>query len=181
MSHDGIWRAACIITLRTPPFPFGTHKVARGVTDVGVGSGALLGSGAGMKKQRLKAGEKRGKTRDLIFREAVAIARMMEHALTRRLLRVLRRSPKATVVHARTVSQLHSVFPLSPYPKIERGQLRQNSNLRPIRFLSFVLLKMCAARRARLQSSVKLPHQFRLSPENHQQHLSLANLAQRHR
>jgi hypothetical protein len=43
MSHDGIWRAACLITSKTTPFRFGTHKVARGVTDVGVGSGALLG------------------------------------------------------------------------------------------------------------------------------------------
>jgi hypothetical protein len=87
------------------------------VTDVGVGSGALLGSGAGMKKHRRNAGEKRGKTRDLIFREAVAIARMVEHALTRRLLRVLRRRQKTTLVHARTVSQLHSDFPLSPCPQ----------------------------------------------------------------
>jgi hypothetical protein len=43
MSHDGSWRAACLITIKTSPFQFGTHKVARGVTDVGVGSGALLG------------------------------------------------------------------------------------------------------------------------------------------
>jgi hypothetical protein len=43
MSHDGIWHAACLITIRTTPFLFGTHEVARGVTDVGVGSGALLG------------------------------------------------------------------------------------------------------------------------------------------
>jgi hypothetical protein len=43
MSHDGIWRAACLISIMTTRFRFGTHKVARGVTDVGVGSGALLG------------------------------------------------------------------------------------------------------------------------------------------
>jgi hypothetical protein len=43
MSHDGSWRAAGLITIRNPPLHFRTHKVARGVTDVGVGSGALLG------------------------------------------------------------------------------------------------------------------------------------------
>ena len=43
MSHDGIWRAACLVTIKTTPFRFGIHKVARGVTDPGVGSGALLG------------------------------------------------------------------------------------------------------------------------------------------
>jgi hypothetical protein len=43
MSHDGIWRAACFITIRTTPFHFEMDYVARGVTDVGVGSGALLG------------------------------------------------------------------------------------------------------------------------------------------
>jgi hypothetical protein len=86
------------------------------VTDVGVGSGALLGSGARIKKHIRKAGEKRGKTRDLIFREAVAIARMVAHALTRRLLRALRRRKKTTVVHARTVSQLHSDFPSLALP-----------------------------------------------------------------
>ena len=42
MSHDGIWRAAClnrdwILILHSE-----TRHVARGVTDVGVGSGALL-------------------------------------------------------------------------------------------------------------------------------------------
>jgi hypothetical protein len=86
------------------------------VTDVGVGSGALLGSGASIKRHIRKAGEKRGKTRDLIFREAVAIARMVEHALTHRLLPVLRRRQKTTVVHARTVSQLHSDFPSLALP-----------------------------------------------------------------
>jgi hypothetical protein len=44
MSHDGIWRAACRIRLSIRLFHFGTHEIARGVTDVGVGSGALLGS-----------------------------------------------------------------------------------------------------------------------------------------
>jgi hypothetical protein len=43
MSHDGIWRAACLVTIRTTQFRFETNEVARGVTDVGVGSGALLG------------------------------------------------------------------------------------------------------------------------------------------
>jgi hypothetical protein len=43
MSHDGIWRAACLITIKTTQFQFGPHKVARGVIEVGVGSGALLG------------------------------------------------------------------------------------------------------------------------------------------
>jgi len=43
MSHDDIWRAACLITISTARFHLETHKVARGVTDVGVGSGALFG------------------------------------------------------------------------------------------------------------------------------------------
>jgi hypothetical protein len=70
-----------------------------------------LGSGVWMKTDGGKTTEEPGKTRDFIFREAVAIARMVEHALTRRLLRVLRRRQNITVVHARTVSQLHSDFP----------------------------------------------------------------------
>jgi hypothetical protein len=111
MSHDHGWRAACGMTIWILRFRFEIHEEARGVTAKVVGSGALLGSGARMKTHRRKAGDKLGKTRDLIFREAVAIARMVAHALTRRLLRVLRRRQKATVVHARTVSQLHSDFP----------------------------------------------------------------------
>src|SRR5688572_17918811 len=43
MSHADIWPAACLITIRTTQLQFGTHEVARGVTDVGVGSGALFG------------------------------------------------------------------------------------------------------------------------------------------
>jgi hypothetical protein len=43
MSHDGIWRAACKTTIHIPWFHFEVLSVARGVTDVGVGSGALLG------------------------------------------------------------------------------------------------------------------------------------------
>jgi hypothetical protein len=52
MSHDGIWRAACLITIKTTPFHFGTHKIARGVTDVGVGSGALFGGSSSTPKTR---------------------------------------------------------------------------------------------------------------------------------
>jgi hypothetical protein len=43
MSHDGIWRAACLNRNWTMNLHFEVHAVARGVTDVGVGSGALLG------------------------------------------------------------------------------------------------------------------------------------------
>ena len=43
MSHDGSWRAACRMTINTLLFRFGHHEVARGVTDPGVGSSALLG------------------------------------------------------------------------------------------------------------------------------------------
>jgi hypothetical protein len=43
MSHDGIWRAACLIRSWIQILRFEVHSVARGVTDVGVGSGALLG------------------------------------------------------------------------------------------------------------------------------------------
>jgi hypothetical protein len=43
MSHDGIWRAACNTTIHIPWFHLEALSVARGVTDVGVGSGALLG------------------------------------------------------------------------------------------------------------------------------------------
>jgi hypothetical protein len=48
MSHDGIWRAACLITIRTTPFHVGNHEIARGVTDVGVGSGVLFGEAGNM-------------------------------------------------------------------------------------------------------------------------------------
>jgi hypothetical protein len=43
MSHGGSWRAACIMTIQILWFHFGIHSIARGVTDPGVGSGALLG------------------------------------------------------------------------------------------------------------------------------------------
>ena len=43
MSHDGSWRAACRITIRFRQFHFESLSVARGVTDPGVGSGALFG------------------------------------------------------------------------------------------------------------------------------------------
>jgi hypothetical protein len=43
MSHDGIWRAACLNRNWILNLHFEVLSVARGVTDVGVGSGALLG------------------------------------------------------------------------------------------------------------------------------------------
>ena len=43
MSHDGSWRAACGKTKHLLGLHFGTPPEARGVTDPGVGSGALLG------------------------------------------------------------------------------------------------------------------------------------------
>src|SRR5688500_14242205 len=42
MSHDGSWRAACHITIYFLWLHFETLSIARGVTDPGVGSGALL-------------------------------------------------------------------------------------------------------------------------------------------
>ena len=43
MSHDRGWRAACIVTILNPSFHSKKHEVARGVTAMVVGSGALLG------------------------------------------------------------------------------------------------------------------------------------------
>jgi hypothetical protein len=43
MSHDRGWRAACIVTIWILGFHFEMHEVARGVTAMVVGSGALLG------------------------------------------------------------------------------------------------------------------------------------------
>jgi hypothetical protein len=43
MSHAGIWRAACSMTIHILWFHFEVPSIARGVTDPGVGSGALLG------------------------------------------------------------------------------------------------------------------------------------------
>jgi len=43
MSHDGSGRAACGMTICGPRFHFVFGSLARGVTDPGVGSGALLG------------------------------------------------------------------------------------------------------------------------------------------
>jgi len=42
MSHDRGWRAACIVPIWIREFHFGNQKVARGVTAMVVGSGALL-------------------------------------------------------------------------------------------------------------------------------------------
>jgi hypothetical protein len=43
MSHDRGWRAACLVTIWIPWFHFEMGEVARGVTAMVVGSGALLG------------------------------------------------------------------------------------------------------------------------------------------
>ena len=43
MSHDRGWRAACGVTIWSPGFHFEIREVARGVTAMVVGSGALLG------------------------------------------------------------------------------------------------------------------------------------------
>jgi hypothetical protein len=50
MSHDRSWRAACVFTITIPCLHFGVHSIARGVTAVGVGSGALFG-GLGNEEQ----------------------------------------------------------------------------------------------------------------------------------
>jgi hypothetical protein len=47
MSHAGSWRAACGITIYFLAFHLEAHSVARGVTDPGVGSGALLDAFSG--------------------------------------------------------------------------------------------------------------------------------------
>jgi hypothetical protein len=43
MSHAGSWRAACSTTVRVLRFHLEAPSDARGVTDPGVGSGALFG------------------------------------------------------------------------------------------------------------------------------------------
>ncbi len=43
MSHDRGWRAACRTTIQFLWFHFEFHSIARGVTAMVVGSGALLG------------------------------------------------------------------------------------------------------------------------------------------
>ena len=43
MSHDRGWRAACLVTTWIPEVHFEMGEVARGVTAMVVGSGALLG------------------------------------------------------------------------------------------------------------------------------------------
>ena len=43
MSHDRGWRAACLVTDWIPEFHLEGDEVARGVTAMVVGSGALLG------------------------------------------------------------------------------------------------------------------------------------------
>ena len=59
MSHAGSWRAACSITIHFRWFHFEIYSVARGVTDPGVGSGALFGKAGtwmtGLKKNEIHA------------------------------------------------------------------------------------------------------------------------------
>jgi hypothetical protein len=59
MSHAGSWRAACSTTIHFRGFHFESPSVARGVTDPGVGSGALFGRAgtwmAGLKKNAMHA------------------------------------------------------------------------------------------------------------------------------
>ena len=43
MSHDRGWRAACAVTIKIPEIHFRIHEIARGVTAMVVGSGALFG------------------------------------------------------------------------------------------------------------------------------------------
>jgi hypothetical protein len=59
MSHAGIWRAACSITIYFPWIHFDTHSVARGVTDPGVGSGVLFGAGWNPDVEKIQKGEER--------------------------------------------------------------------------------------------------------------------------
>ena len=44
MSHDHGWRAACLVTIRLLGFHSKIREIARGVTAMVVGSGALLAS-----------------------------------------------------------------------------------------------------------------------------------------
>jgi hypothetical protein len=50
MSHDRGWRAACIVTIWIPWFHFEIHSIARGVTAMVVGSGALLNEAAARRR-----------------------------------------------------------------------------------------------------------------------------------
>ena len=56
MSHDHGWRAACIVTLWIPKFQSEMGEVARGVTAMVVGSGALLGLWLVFLKRSVRTG-----------------------------------------------------------------------------------------------------------------------------
>jgi hypothetical protein len=53
MSHDGTWRAACNVTTWILLFRCDHREVARGVTDPGVGSGALLALSGRLKDENI--------------------------------------------------------------------------------------------------------------------------------
>ncbi|SRR5260221_10670641 len=55
MSHDRGRRAACGMTIWIPWFHFNSRSIARGVTAVVVGSGALLGERTGRPRRRTKS------------------------------------------------------------------------------------------------------------------------------
>jgi hypothetical protein len=59
MSHDRSRRAACFIPLRNPSFLSDFHSIARGVTAVGVGSGALFGFLVTLARQQMLRRENR--------------------------------------------------------------------------------------------------------------------------
>ncbi len=55
MSHDRGWRAACLGTTWIPEFHFEIREVARGVTAMVVGSGALLGLFTPVERVRISS------------------------------------------------------------------------------------------------------------------------------
>ena len=61
MSHDGSWRAACGMTINFLSLHIETHSIARGVTDPGVGSSALL-DGSGARQSGVKGADSLGRS-----------------------------------------------------------------------------------------------------------------------
>jgi len=78
MSHDRGWRAACDSTMWSLGIHFESHEIARGVTAMVVGSGALLGLFWMRKKARrqnwcIRIPENRNQTEAMVSERPAAI------------------------------------------------------------------------------------------------------------